>query len=99
MQRSYWMQLFGNLVNASPVDTRNMVTHINLYETEDTYEIEVAAPYATNPKSKKTIDKYGNTDYAYLVNTSGIHTGWIERQMVLTENVLNSFAKYKEKEK
>lgn len=87
-QRDYWMQLFANLVNASPKDTRNMVTHISLFETENEYVIEIAAPFATNPKSKQT-SYNGMSDYAYLVNAQKPHKGWIENQIRLTERIVN----------
>lgn len=44
LQRDYWQQLFANLVNASPVDTRNMQSHIVLFENANEYVIEINAP-------------------------------------------------------
>lgn len=92
--RDYWMQLYSNLLNRCPVDTRNMVSHIQMTETPETYEIIVAAPYATNPKSKTTMDKSGFTDYAYYVNNRQPHLNWVEREMKRTERIMNGRSKY-----
>lgn len=93
--RDYWLQLFSNLVNASPVDTRNMVTHITMFESENEFVIEIAAPYASNPKSKKS-SYNGKSDYAFAVNytpsKSTYH--WVEKQVKLTENIINGKSKY-----
>jgi hypothetical protein len=90
IQRDYWMMLFSNLVNASPVDTRNMVTHIRLFETPNTYEIMIEAPYSTNPKSKTTNYK-GKSDYAEEVNyaSKSPHQYWVEKQIKLTEKIID----------
>lgn len=88
VEKKYWMQLFANLVNASPVDTRNMVTHITMVELNDCYEITVAAPYATNPKIKKTTVN-GFSDYALAVNSRKPHKNWIEKQIQLTQKIVN----------
>lgn len=94
-ERDYWQQLFANLVNASPVDTRNMQTHITLFESEDEYVIEISAPYASNPKSKKS-SYNGKSDYAHAVNytpnKSTYH--WVENQVKLTEKIINGKSKY-----
>lgn len=97
LAKQYWEQLYSNLVNASPVDTRNMVTHITLYgmvETDTTYELLISAPYKTNPKMKNRTTVNGYSDYASAVNNSGVHKGWIEEQMKLTENIINSYGRY-----
>lgn len=65
VQRDYWMQLFANLLKASPVDTRNMITHIKMYETPDAYGILIEAPYATNPKCQRK----GQTSSTYKQKT------------------------------
>lgn len=44
LERDYWFQLFANLVNVSPVDTRNMQSHIVYYENANEFVIEVNAP-------------------------------------------------------
>lgn len=97
-QRDYWMQLYTNLLNACPVDTRNMVTHITMYETNEFFFIEIAAPYATHPRSKGTIDANGFTDYALYVNEVPRpyrnHRGWVEREMKRTEMIMNGKDKY-----
>lgn len=87
----YYMQLFANLVNASPVDTRNMVTHIVMYETATDYMIEVNAPFATNPKiNKESVN--GKSDYAYDVNygSKSPHYNWIEDQIDLTGRLIGA---------
>ena len=45
IEKGYWMQLFANLLNACPIDTTNMQTHIVYYEGTDSYMIEVNAPF------------------------------------------------------
>lgn len=89
--RRYYMQLLANLLNACPVDTRNMITHIVMYETADNYVIEINAPYSTNPKvNKSTIN--GKSDYAYDVNYANRspHKNWVEDQIKLTERIVGA---------
>lgn len=90
VQKEYWMQLFANLLNSCPVDTRNMITHISLYETPTEYGILVEAPYATNPKSKKKSYK-GLHNYAGAVNYAkkSPHYHWIENQIEYTKQIMN----------
>ena len=98
VQRDYWMQLFSNLLNACPVDTRNMVTHIQMFETSDNFIIEIAAPYATNPRIQATTDARGFTDYAMYVNEVSRpyrdHRGWVEREMKRTQDIMNGRNQY-----
>lgn len=89
VERKYWNQLFANLLNACPVDTRNMQTHIVMFENADEYVIEVNAPYATNPKvNKETINGY--SDYAQAVNARGVHKNWIQNQIKQTGRIINA---------
>lgn len=89
LERDYWMQLFANLLNACPVDTRNMQTHIVYYENANEFVIEVNAPYATNPKvNKETVNGY--SDYAYVVNERGVHKNWIQNQIIQTGRIFNA---------
>ena len=94
-ERDYWMQLHANLINACPVDTRNMVTHIALYETPSAYEIVIAAPYALNPKVKKQ-PQNGVGNYAGAVNFANRspHKGWVEREIDYTNKIMNARTKY-----
>lgn len=95
IERAYWMQLFANLLNASPVDTRNMVTHIVMFENADEYVIEVNAPYATNPKvNKENVNGY--SDYAYAVNYANRspHKGWIQNQITHTARLIGARITY-----
>lgn len=86
-RRDYWMSLWTNLLNASPVDTGNMKAHILAYETENHFVIAVTAPYITNPKVKlKEIDGY--TDYALAVNTKQPHAGWVNTQIRQTASLM-----------
>ena len=95
IERNYWMQLFGNLLNASPVDTRNMQTHIVMFENADEFVIEVNAPYATNPKVNKEFVN-GKSDYAYDVNYANRspHKGWIQNQINQTARIFNARITY-----
>lgn len=88
--RLYWTQLFANIVNASPVDTRNMQTHIVMYENAENYVVEINAPFATNPKFKGD-SQGGKSDYAYDVNYAqrSPHLNWVERQIDLTAKIVN----------
>lgn len=91
LERDYWFQLFSNLVNVSPVDTRNMQTHIVMYENANEFVIEVNAPYATNPKvNKETVN--GMSDYAYFVNNANKspHKNWIQNQIIQTGRIFNA---------
>lgn len=97
--RQFYFQLFSNLLNKCPKDTYNMVTHITMYESQDNYMIEIAAPYLSNPKTRKaTINGY--TDYAEAVNNSEFLTNggknpnyhWIEKTIERTIKVLNGGA-------
>lgn len=86
-RRDYWMSLWANLLNASPVDTGNMKAHILAYETENHFVIAVTAPYITNPKvGVKEIDGY--TDYALEVNTKQPHAGWVNTQIKQTASLM-----------
>lgn len=89
------MQLFSNLVNASPVDTRNMQTHIVMYEDADNFVIEVNAPFSTRPRSK-TATINGKSDYAYDVNYSkkSPHKNWIQNQINQTARIVNARVTY-----
>lgn len=94
--RLYWIQLHANLLNASPVDTRNMVTNIDLYESAENYVIEINAPFASNPKfmeknKNKGVTVNGKSDYAYDVNYAkrSPHLNWVERQIDLTAKIVN----------
>ncbi len=89
VQKDYWMQLYSNLLNACPVDTRNMVTHISLLETPTAYTITIEAPYKTNKKCKKT-SYNGMHNYAGAVNYAGRspHKYWVEKQIELTKRIM-----------
>jgi hypothetical protein len=101
LERDYWMQLFANLLNACPVDTRNMKTHIVMFENPNEFVIEVNAPYVTNPKLQKkgiiknTVNKiklYFKGDYAYFVNyaNKSPHQYWIQNQINQTARIFNA---------
>lgn len=95
IERNYWMQLHANLLNACPVDTRNMQTNIVMFENADEYVIEVNAPYMTNPKiAKETVN--GKSDYAYDVNYAkrSPHKGWIKDQIKQTARIVNAKVTY-----
>lgn len=87
-RRDYWMSLWANLLNASPVDTGNMKAHILAYETENHFVIAITAPYITNPKvGVKEINGY--TDYALEVNTiNKRHIGWVNKQIKQTASLM-----------
>lgn len=98
VDKLYYMQLFANLVNASPVDTRNMVTHIMMYETNNDFIIEINAPYSSNPKvAKESVN--GKSDYAYEVNygSKSPHQGWVEDQIDLTAKLVGARITYLDK--
>lgn len=59
IERNYWMQLFGNLLNACPIDTHNMQTHIVYMENADEFVIEVNAPIKEREKLIENIEKSG----------------------------------------
>lgn len=95
IERNYWNQLFANLLNDSPVDTRNMQTHIVMFENADEFVIEVNAPYATNPKvNKESVN--GMSDYAYYVNyaNGSPHKNWIQNQIKQTARIINARITY-----
>lgn len=106
IEQDFWMQLHANLLGACPVDTRNMITHIELYETPTAYEIMVAAPYVTNPKYQQAQQqkaKAGKTpkkpklgNYAGAVNYAlkSPHKNWIEKQIQQTINIMNGRSQY-----
>lgn len=63
VEKGYWMQLFANLLNACPIDTTNMQTHIVYYEGTDSYMIEVNAPFNERQALIEGMQKAGNIRY------------------------------------
>lgn len=59
LQKDYWNQLFANLVNASPIDTHNMQTHIVLFENANEYVIEINAPFNERKELISDLKKAG----------------------------------------
>lgn len=104
IERDYWNQLFANLLNACPIDTTNMQTHIVMFDNADEYIIEVNAPYSSykkvvervidGKKQTKTITKpsviNGYSDYAQAVNSRGVHKNWIQNQIKQTGRIINA---------
>lgn len=69
LQRDYWNQLFSNLVNASPVDTHNMQSHIVLFENANDYVIEINAPFNERKELISNLEKAGRIKYVKKTNS------------------------------
>lgn len=69
LQRDYWNQLFSNLVNASPIDTHNMQSHIVLFENANEYVIEINAPLNERKELISDSKKAGRIKYVKKTNS------------------------------